>query len=121
MKNVIGITLLIAVIASASIFTHPAKATAGEMDKVTLRVGGVECRSCVKHLRTALLKTPGVKSCTVEQIGNAVKNFLGLGTPEWRAVVEYEKGVTQPEQLVQVVSAASTDQFTYRATILTDQ
>lgn len=96
----------------------PVTAVAGDTGKVTLKVDGVECRSCVKTIRKVVLDTPGVKSCTLKSTGNVVKDFFGLQRPEWHAVIEYEKGAVTPEQLVKVVTSASDEQFTYHASVV---
>lgn len=96
----------------------PVTAVAGQTERATLKIDGVECRSCVKQIRKVVLDTPGVKSCTLKSTGNVVKDFFGLERPEWHAVIEYEKGTVTPEQLVKVVTSASDEQFTYHASVV---
>lgn len=43
------------------------------MKKETLKVTGMSCRNCVRHVREALLSVPGVEKAEVDlQSGNAV-------------------------------------------------
>lgn len=83
--------------------------TAAEMDQknieqLILKVDGMECKSCVKNIRKALLRVPGVISADVQ-------------FKEGRAVVEHETGKVTEDQLVKAVESASDAMYTYRAAV----
>lgn len=89
---------------------HVTTGTAAEMDQknieqVILKVEGMECKSCVKNIRKALLRVPGVISADVQ-------------FKEGRAAVAYEKGTVGEEQLVKAVESASDAMYTYTASVV---
>lgn len=81
-----------------------------DLQKITLKIEGMECKSCVKTVRKALLKVPGVKAAEV----HIVDKDAMIG----EANVEYEKDKTTPEQLVKAVEAASNPMITYKASAI---
>ncbi len=73
--------------------------------EVTLTIEGMECRSCVKDIRKALLRVPGVSSADVR-------------FREGRAVVKYDPQKAGEEELVRAVESASNAMYRYRASVL---
>ena len=54
--------------------------------KTVLKIGGMTCQNCVRHVREALQKAPGVRSTEVSlEAGRAEVNGEGL---ELKALVE---------------------------------
>ncbi len=84
-----------------------------DLQKVTLKIEGMDCKSCVKVIRKALVKVPGVKSADVR----ITSSKEGTG----QAVVECEKGNVTSDQLVKAVESASNAMFTYRASVITEE
>lgn len=68
--------------------------TPSGVERITLKVEGMTCRSCVKPLQKALLKVPGVKNARVSY-------------SEAQAVVECEKGKVTDSQLVKAIEDQS--------------
>lgn len=58
------------------------------MKSITLNVSGMSCASCVNHVEKALAGTPGVMTSKVD---------LKSG----RAVVEFDEGVADPEDMIE--------------------
>jgi copper chaperone CopZ len=85
-------------------------AAASDLEKVTLKVEGMECKACVKTVRKALLKVPGVKAAEVRLVDKEA--MVG------EAKIEYEKDKTTPQQLIGAVDAASNPMITYKASII---
>lgn len=73
--------------------------------EVTLAIDGMSCRSCVKDIRKALLRVPGVSSADVR-------------FREGRAVVQYDPRKAGEAELVRAVESASNAMYTYRARVL---
>lgn len=73
--------------------------------QVTLEVDGMSCRSCVKDIRKALLRVPGVSSADVR-------------FKEGRAVVQYDPQKAGEQDLVRAVESASNAMYRYRARVL---
>lgn len=96
---------------AAGLTTVPSLAWAADAAKneqsteVTLEVDGMECRSCVKEIRQALLRVPGVSSADVR-------------FKEGRAVVRYDPRKAGEQDLVRAVESASNAMYTYRARVL---
>ena len=78
--------------------------TAGGVERVTLKVDGMTCRSCVKPLQKALLKVPGVKNARVSYSAA-------------QAVVECEKGKVTNAQLVKAIEDQSSFFLTFTAKV----
>ncbi|TAK00524.1 MAG: heavy-metal-associated domain-containing protein, partial [Candidatus Manganitrophaceae bacterium] len=57
----------------------------------TIKIEGMDCSACAKDIRSALLKTPGVKAAEVKV---KKKWFFFNDFSDARAVVEYEPGKT---------------------------
>lgn len=88
---------------------HATTGRAAEMDQknikqVILKVEGMECKSCVKNIRKALLRVPGVILADVQ-------------FKEGRAVVEHETGKVTEGQLIKAVESASDAMYTYTASV----
>ena len=77
---------------------------AGGVERVTLKVDGMTCRSCVKPLQKALLKIPGVKNARVSYSAA-------------QAVVECEKGKVTNAQLVKAIEDQSSFFLTFTAKV----
>jgi copper ion binding protein len=58
--------------------------------KVELRIGGMTCQGCVRTIENKLSAVDGVEYAHVN---------LGAG----KAVVEYDDGLTQPDDLIRAV------------------
>lgn len=58
-----------------------------------LKIGGMTCQNCVRHVREALQEVPGVKSAEVD---------LGTG----RAQVTWDGAAPEPASLVEAVERA---------------
>jgi copper chaperone CopZ len=85
-------------------------AAASDLEMVTLRVEGMECKACVKTVRKALLKVSGVKAAEVRLVDKEA--MIG------EAMVEYEKDKTTPQQLIGAIEAASNPMITYKASVI---
>lgn len=77
----------------------------GPSTQVTLKVDGMECRSCVKDIKRALQRVPGVESVEVD---------FKAG----KAVVTYAPDHVLEEQLLAAVESASNAMYRYRATVI---
>lgn len=73
--------------------------------QVTLKVDGMECRSCVKDIKRALQRVPGVESVEVD---------FKAG----KAVVTYAPDHVLETQLMAAVESASNAMYRYRATVI---
>ena len=95
------------------------RAGAAETDqkaqRVTLKIDGVDCGACVKGIRSALMKIPGV---TKAEMKLKPKGLFLKDYSDTKVVVEYEQGKTTNEQLIKAVEGASNAQFTYKATLM---
>ena len=81
-----------------------AQDTTSGIEQVILRVEGMTCRSCVKPLRKALQRIPGVKKAKVSYSAA-------------QAVVECERGKVTDEQLVKAIENQSSFFYTYTASV----
>ncbi|MCP9469943.1 MAG: heavy-metal-associated domain-containing protein [Nitrospira sp.] len=82
---------------------------------VTLKVEGITCGSCVKDVRAALQKLPGVKTVDIK-VGT--KWGLLNDYADTKALVTFDPGQTGVEALVKAIESASTALSTYRARVL---
>ncbi|MCP9462397.1 MAG: cation transporter [Nitrospira sp.] len=82
---------------------------------VTLKVEGVTCGSCVKDIRAALQKLPGVKTVDIK-VGT--KWGLLNDYADTKALVTFDPSQTGVEALVKAIESASTALSTYRARVL---
>ncbi|CUQ66037.1 heavy-metal-associated domain-containing protein [Candidatus Nitrospira inopinata] len=94
---------------------HTAAVAGSGEQTVTLKIEGVTCGSCVKDVRAALQKLPGVK--TVE-IKVGTKWGLLNDYTDTKALITFDPGQTGVEALVKAVESASTALSTYRARLL---
>ena len=76
--------------------------------KVTLQIGGMKCESCVKEIRKALLRVPGVKEAEVD---------FGHGM----AIVKIGAKKVTDHQLVKAVESASNAMYTYQASVIAEK
>jgi len=81
----------------------------------TLKIEGMDCSACAKDIRSALLKTPGVKAAEVKV---KKKWFFFNDFSDARAAVEYEEGQTTVDDLIKAVEGESNSMFTYHARLL---
>ena len=86
-----------------------------KFQRVTLKIDGVDCGACVKDIRSALMKTPGV---TKAEMKVKPKWLFLKDYSDTKVVVEFEQGKTTNEQLIKAVEGASNAQFTYKATLI---
>lgn len=82
---------------------------------VTLQIEGITCGSCVKEVRAALQKVPGVK--IVDMKFGTKWGFMN-DYADTKAVVTFDPNHTAVEALVKAVEAASSALSTYRARVL---
>lgn len=86
---------------------------APDLQAFTVQIDGMTCGACVKDIRSALIKVPGVK--TVEfQIKK--KGFFFLDYSDARAVIRCEPGKTTVNALITAIEGASSLTSTYKAT-----
>lgn len=83
--------------------------------RVTLKIDGIGCGSCVGDIRSALVKTPGVLSAEMKV---AKRWLFWSDLSDVRAVVEIESGKTTPDDLIKAVEGASNSMYTYHAQLL---
>jgi len=89
-----------------------AEADQGSVHRVTLKIDGIDCGSCIPKIRAALLKTPGVLAVEM----NVAKKWLFLSDlSDVRAVVDVDPGKTTPDDLIKAVAGASSAMDTYTA------
>jgi len=83
-----------------------------ELQTFTLQIDGMTCGGCVKDLRTALLKVPGVKAVEFQ-----IKKtwFFFHDYSDTRAVIRCAPGKTTANALMTAVEGASTVASTYKA------
>lgn len=82
------------------------------LQTVTLQIEGMSCGMCVKEVRSALSKVPGVKATEVK-VGK--KWFFFNDYSDARAVVTCEQGKTTVAELIKAVEAASSVIGAYKA------
>src|SRR3989442_13870594 len=78
----------------------------------TVQIDGMTCGVCVKDIRSALLKIPGVKAVEF-QINK--KGFFFLDYSDARAVIRCEPGKTTVNALITAIEGASSVTSTYKA------
>ncbi len=78
----------------------------------TLQIDGMTCGACVKDIRSALLKVPGVKAVEFEI---KKKGFFFLDYSDARAIITCEPGKTPVNALITAVEGASSLTSTYKA------
>ncbi len=83
-----------------------------DLQIVTLQIDGITCGACVKEIRSALGKVPGVR--TVEfQIRTKWLFFHDYS--DARAIIKCEPGTAAVSTLIQAVEGASSLTNTYKA------
>ena len=87
-------------------------AEAQDLQTIILQIEGISCSACIKEIRSALLKVPGVKSADVK-----VKTtwFFFNDYSDARAIVTSDQGKTTVDALIKAIEAASTSMFSYNA------
>ena len=96
------------------------KASAAEVDQgsvhqAILKIDGMSCGGCVGTVRSALLKTPGVKAAEVK----IKKKWLFFSDfSDVRATVKYEKDKTTVDDLIKAVEGAGNSMSAYHASLL---
>src|SRR6266849_3050963 len=85
---------------------------APDLQTFTLQIDGMTCGGCVKDIRSALLKVPGVKAVEF-QIKK--KGFFFQDYSDARTIITCEPGQTSVNALITAVEGASTLTSTYKA------
>ena len=87
-------------------------AEAQDLQTIILQIDGMTCSACIKEIRSALLKVPGVKSADLK-----VKKtwFFFNDYSDARAIVTSDQGKTTVDALIKAIEAASTSMFSYNA------
>lgn len=78
----------------------------------TVQIDGMTCGACVKDIRSALLKIPGVNAVEF-QIKK--KGFFFLDYSDARAIITCEPGTTTVNALITAIEGASSLTSTYKA------
>ena len=90
-------------------------AEAQDLRTTVLQVDGMTCSACIKEIRSALLKVPGVKSADVK----VKKTWLFFNDySDARAIVTSDQGKTTVDALIKTIEAASTSMFSYHARLI---
>ena len=84
---------------------------------VTLQIQGMTCGACVKEVRAALQKVPGVNTVEIQM---GTKWFFFSDYADARALVAIDPEVVAPEELIPAVESASTALSTYKARLIRD-
>lgn len=108
----VGISLL-----TVGLGVHPgvhvaSAADAPDLETFTLQIDGMTCGACVKDVRSALLKVPGVKAVDF-QIKK--KWFFLLDYSDARVIVGCEPGTATVNALMNAVESVSSPTSTYKA------
>ena len=85
---------------------------APDLQTFTVQIDGMTCGACVKDIRSALFKVPGVKAVEF-QINK--KGFFFLDYSDVRAVIRCEPGKTTVNALITAIEGASSLTSTYKA------
>lgn len=85
------------------------------LQTVTLKIDGMDCSACAKDIRSAILKTQGVKTAEVKV---KKKWFFWNDFSDAHAVVEYDQSQATVDNLIKAVEGASNSMFTYHARLL---
>ncbi len=83
-----------------------------DLQTFTLQIDGMTCGGCVKDVRSALLKVPGVKSVEFQI---KTKWFFFHNYSDARAVIRCEAGKTTVDVLITAIEGASSLTSTYKA------
>src|SRR5262245_15022864 len=109
---VIGISLLAVGLGVHTGVQVASAADAPDLQTFTLQIDGMTCGSCVKDVRSALLKVPGVKAVDF-QIKK--KWFFFHDYSDARVSIGCEPGKTTVNALINAVEGASSPTSTYKA------
>jgi copper chaperone CopZ len=85
---------------------------APDFQTFTVQIDGMTCGGCVKDIRSALLKIPGVKAVEF-QIKK--KGFFFHDYSDARAIITCEPGKTTVNALITAIEGASSLTSTYKA------
>ena len=86
-----------------------------DLQTITLQIEGMSCGVCIKDIRAALLKVPGVKAVEFQ----IKKKWLFFADyADARVLVSYEPGTTTVDALIQAVENAGSVTGTYTAKIV---
>jgi mercuric ion binding protein len=86
-----------------------------ELQKVTLKVDGISCGSCIAKIRSSLSKVPGVKAVEMKVKSRWI--FFADYT-DARAIVEFEPSKTRVDELINAVESASDAMYGYKAALI---
>jgi mercuric ion binding protein len=89
---------------------------ADSIEEVTLKVDGITCGSCIREIKSELLKVDGVK--TAEIMVSKKKWIFFDDYSSARARIQMEQGKVTVEALVAAVERAGTPVSPYRATLV---
>ena len=85
------------------------------LQTIILQIEGMSCSACIKEIRSALLKVPGVKSADV----NVKKTWFFFNDySDARAIVTSDQGEPTVDALIKAIEAASTSMFSYHARLI---
>ena len=87
-------------------------AEAPDLQTFTLQIDGITCGGCVKDIRSALLKIPGVNAVEFQI---KTKWYFFHDYSEARAVITCEPGKTTVNELITAIEGASSLTSTYKA------
>lgn len=90
-------------------------ADAQELQKITLKVDGISCGSCIPKIRSSLSKMPGVKAVEMK-IKSRWLFFADYS--DARAIVEFEPSKTNVGELIKAVEGAGDALSGYKATLI---
>ena len=90
-------------------------AEAQDLQTTVLQVDGMTCSACIKEIRSALLKVPGVKSAELKMKKTW---FFFNDYSDARAIVTSDQGKTTVDALIKAIEAASTSMFSYHARLI---
>lgn len=83
-----------------------------DLQTFTLQIDGITCGACVKEIRSALVKAPGVKAVEFQ----IKKKWLFFHDySDVRAIIKGEPGTTAVSALITAVEGASSLTNTYKA------
>jgi mercuric ion binding protein len=111
----LGLVVLVGAITVGMVVPFGLAAEGQGLQMVTIHIDGMTCGACVKDVKAALAKVPGVS--TVE-FTVAKKWIFFSDYADVRALVTFEPEKTGVEALVKAVEAASSPLSAYKARVL---
>lgn len=111
----IQMTLLVGIITLSLSGLQPWAAEGQGLQMVTLHIEGMICGACVRDVKTALVKVPGVSAVEV-MVGKKWVFFSDYA--DTRASVTFDPTKTGVESLVKAVEAASSPLSAYKARLV---